>query len=321
MIARCFALMSMSALLYGAPEWLLIRLSDGTSMEGQLSSLTVEKGGKPAKLGATDILSVHSGAAASEKESETIAAGLAAIQGKDRQARDLAVEELTAIGVPVLTPLLKTLKDTDQHEPRPLYRLFERIMPSRADGLDRSLAVVRRQDGSASRCVLPDGSIEIQKANGEKTALPWSTIRSIAVRKKLIRRAVAVHSLRHCNQIEYLDTGVVITPGSRIDISADGFARLSWNEDGWASDPDGLKKPGSPAYKTNLVGGHPFGALIGRVGSSGEVFLAGKKFSKSGLPPGRLALAINDNGHWQNNVGSYKVTLTATDAYDLGDAQ
>ena len=38
--------------------------------------------------------------------------------------------------------------------------------------------------------------------------------------------------------------------------------------DSWASDADGLKKPGSPAYNTNLVDGHPFGALVGRVGSA-----------------------------------------------------
>ena len=106
-----------------------------------------------------------------------------------------------------------------------------------------------------------------------------------------------------------------------MDIAAHGFARLSWNEDGWSSDPDGLKKPGSPAYKTHLVAGHPFGALVGRVGAAGPVFFIGKQATKTGLPAGRLSLAVNDNPHWQNNVGSYTVTLTATDAYDLGEAQ
>src|SRR4029453_3254952 len=110
-------------------------------------------------------------------------------------------------------------------------------------------------------------------------------------------RSMAVHSLRHCNQIEYLDTGVVLTPASKADISASGFARLSWNEDGWSSDPDGLKKPGSPAYKTNLVAGHPFGALVGRVGATSKPFFVGKKLTKTDLPAGRLALAINDNAH------------------------
>jgi len=53
----------------------------------------------------------------------------------------------------------------------------------------------------------------------------------------------------------------------------------------------------------------------------GPFLFLGKKAVKTGLPAGRLGLAINDNPHWQNNVGSFFVTLTASDAYDLGDAQ
>ena len=66
--------------------------------------------------------------------------------------------------------------------------------------------------------------------------------------------------------------------------------RLSWDTDSWASDANGLTKPGSPAYKSNLVDGFPFGALVGRVGASGEVFLIGQKAVKTALPAGRLAI-------------------------------
>jgi hypothetical protein len=39
------------------------------------------------------------------------------------------------------------------------------------------------------------------------------------------------------------------------------------------------------------------------------------------LGEGRLYLAINDNSHWQNNIGSFRVKLRVTDAYDVGDPQ
>jgi hypothetical protein len=309
--------------LWGAPEWVLIRTADGTQVEGQtqLHAVKIESEGKTAEWRLSQILSIHNGAAASDFEAERITAGLAAIQGADRKARDQAVEELTAIGVPALTPLLKTLKDTDQHEPRPLYRLFERLIPSYADGFDRTLSLVRLPNGGAVRGKLPDGSVELRTADGGKVALPWSKIRSLAVCQKLVRRSTPLHSLRHCTQVEYLDTGVVLTAASKVDSSTRGFVRLSWDVDSWASDADGLKKPGSPAYKSNLIDGHPFGALVGRVSAKGEVFFLGKKAAKTGLPAGRLGLAVNDNPHWQNNVGSYSVILTATEAYDLGDAQ
>src|SRR5262245_29641383 len=169
--------------LWGAPEWLLIRTVDGTMVEGQsqLSSVKIESEGKTAELRLARILSVHSAAPASEFEAGRITAGLVAIQGDDRKASDQAVEELTAIGLPVVTPLLKTYKDTDQHEPRPLYRLFERVMPSHADGFDRTLSMVRLSNGDAVRGKLPDGSVELRTASGEKVTLAWAKIRTLAV--------------------------------------------------------------------------------------------------------------------------------------------
>lgn len=323
MLNRLLLALLIPAVLRCAPGTVLIRTVDGTEMEGEtaLRSIKIEAQGKTTEYRVAEILSLHNGTPASEFEMRRIAAGLVAIESNDRKARDQAVEELTNIGLPVLTPLLQTLQDTDQHEPRPLYRLFERLIPGYADGFDRALSLLRLQGGKAIRGKLPQGAIEIRTAGGDPVTLPWSKIRSLAVKRKLVERSMPVHSLRHSTQIEYLDTGVLITGTSKVDSSARGFVRLSWDADGWACDADGLKKPGAPSYKTNLVDGHPFGALLGRIGANGETFALGKKAAKSGLPAGRVTLAVNDNRHWQNNVGSYWVTITATDAYDVGDAQ
>ena len=261
------------------------------------------------------ILSVHSGEAASAGETVRIGIALqilAAADQKtsDRGARDAANFDLVDIGVPVMTPLLLAYKDTDQHEPRPLYRLFERIMPSHADGLDRTLSIIRLVNGTVLR-----GKVQTFDEGG----LNWANIRRLAVRQKLVSRQVEVHSILHASKIDWLDTGVALSGDSKIDSKASGFTRLSWETDGWATGPDGLQKPG-PNYKTNLVDGQPFGALIGRVGA-GETFLLGTKLLKQGLGVGRLLMAINDNAHWQNNLGRYRVRLTVTDAYDLGDSQ
>ena len=84
--------------LWGAPEWLLIRTVDGTSVEGQsqLRSVKVEREGKTTELRLAQILSIQSAAPPSQFEARRIPADLAAIQAPDRKARDLAVEELTA---------------------------------------------------------------------------------------------------------------------------------------------------------------------------------------------------------------------------------
>jgi hypothetical protein len=309
--------------LWGAPEWLLIRTVDGTQMEGHsdLKSIKLESEGKTTEFSLARILSINNGAPASDFETEQITKGLAAIQGTDRGARDQAVEELTAIGLPVMTPVLKTIKDTDQHEPRPLYRLFERLVPSYADNFDRTLSLVRLKKGDSLRGKLAETNVNLTTADGKAVSLPVSKIRSLAVRQKLVSRSMQAHSLRHSTQIEYLDSGVIVTTASKLGFTTHGLVRLSWDTDSWASDADGLKVPGSSAYKSNLVDGQPFGALVGRVGAAGDVFFIGKKATITGKTAGRLALAVNDNKHWQNNLGTFSVTMTATDAYDLGDAQ
>jgi hypothetical protein len=141
-----------------ASQRVLIRTVDGTVLEGDTALSAIG-----AAIRLDRVLSAHSAAPASDSEKGRIAAGFAAIQGADRKARDLAVEELTLIGLPVMTPLLRMYKDTDQHEPRPLYRLFERIIPSYADGFDRALSLVRLKGGETMRVALPAaGAVEVK---------------------------------------------------------------------------------------------------------------------------------------------------------------
>lgn len=291
-----------------AAEMVLIRTTAGKWIEGATT------GTKVGNWKFSQIQSLHNGAPATADETAIIQAGLITIQGKDRAARDQAVEELTSIGLPVLTPLLDIIRDTDQHEPKPLYNLFNRIIPSVADQPDRSASLIRLHGSQPARGTWPQGDLKV----GEQS-IPWSSIRLFAVRKKSISREVDVHSLRHSTQIEYLDSGLYASAQSSLTSIAQGFTRLSWKQDEWATGPNGLTKPG-PNYKTNLVDGHPFGALLARISAKGVVIFLGEKASKPNVGAGRLHLAVNDNAHWQNNLGSYQVLLVLTEAYDLGDA-
>ena len=294
---------------------------DGKVLEGTLSAGSFTVNGKPSRsVNSETLLSINLAAEASPREAERITADLAAVQGTDRTARDTAVAELTDIGLPALTPVLNAYKDRDLREPDALYRLFGRLIPGYADVADRSLDLVRLKNGDAMRGRLGIESLTIQAPGGSATKVPLDSIRSLAVRQAVIEKSFEVHALRHCTQIEFLDSGIVIGPNSRVEATAAGYVRLSFAIDGWASDPDGLKVPG-PNYKTNLVDGFPFGALVGKVGVAGPRFIVGRHLDKPGLGEGRLYFAVNDNGHWQNNIGSFRVKLRVSDAYDVGDPQ
>ena len=291
---------------------------DGKVLEGSLSAGGFTVNGKP--VGGETLLSINVAAEASSHEAERITAALAAVQGADRAARDAAVAELTDIGLPALTPVLNAYKDRDLREPDALYRLFGRLLPGYADAADRSLDFIRLKNGDVMRGRVGVESLALKLPDGSELKLPLSSIRALVVRQAQIEKSLEVHALRHCTQIEFLDTGVVIGPKSRVEVTAAGYVRLSFAIDGWASDPDGLKVAG-PNYKTNLVDGFPFGALVGRVGVAGPRFIVGSHLDKIGVGEGRLYLAVNDNGHWQNNIGSFRVKLRVSDAYDVGDPQ
>jgi hypothetical protein len=300
--------------------WLLTKEGQQIEGETEFSSLQIEADGKTRDLGLGEILSIESASAASETERARISTDLAAVSANtDKKACDAAVAELTDIGLPALSPLLATYKDTDRHEPQPLIRLLARIMPGYADRLDRTLDMVRLANGETLRGHVTGGDLKIAET-GRTETIPFGTLRRLAVRRRTIDKTFDVDALRHCTPLEFLDTGVGVSQASRIEETAQGLVRLSFDIDGWASDADGIKVPG-PNYKTNLVDGYPFGSLVGRVGPSGLRWLAGHHVQKSAFQRGRLYFAVNDNGHWQNNVGSFRVRLHATDSYDLGDPQ
>ncbi len=316
-----FAL-SAAAALAAARGSAWITTKEGENIRGILAekSVRVTVNGAPREIPLKNILSIHAGSEASAGEAKRISEGLAAMAGTDRKRRDGASADLTDIGIPAITPLLKSYKDTDGHEPLAHYRLFERLIPGYADAADRGADLIRLTGGEALRGKVETSQWTLTLTDGMKRTVPSASLRRLAMFRSVIDRTFEVHSLRHATQIEYLDTGIAVDSASRLDIAAKGFVRLSFDIDGWASDPDGIRVPG-PNYKTNLVDGHPFGALVGKTGPGGSVWLSGSHLVKQGIGDGRLFLAVNDNRHWQNNIGSFQVRLKVNGGFDLGDAR
>lgn len=305
----------------GLTAWVVTR--DGSSYEGVLGAGSIRAmiDGSAREISLREVLTIQSAGVSSSQESKRIETDLKTLTADSNpDARDTAIAELTDIGLPVLSPLLAAYKDTDVHEPAQLYRLFPRIMPSSADRIERHLDMIRLANGEILRGTLETNTLKLTESNGKVVTLKSDSIRRIAILRRNIDKSFEIQALRHCTPIGFLDTGTALTARSSVEETSQGFVRLSFDIDGWASDPNGIKVPG-PHYNTNLVDGFPFGALVGRVGPKGQRWLAGRHIQKSGIGAGRLQLAVNDNGHWQNNIGGFRVKLHVTDAYDLGEPQ
>ena len=304
-----------------------VHTRDGRNIIGSTadSTLSIEVDGKTRRVPLHDLLSFNNGAPVqpSSSEASKIAGLLVDVNNADHKVRDKAIVELTDIGIPAMSQLLATYKDVDAHEPQPAYRLFARLVPGYADSKDRTLDLIRLANGETLRGKTQQASITLTTSDGKEVTVSTSDLWKLAIRRKQITKTFELHALRHTTPIEFLDAGIAVVSDSTVEESSEGYVRLSFDIDGWSSDPDGLKVPG-PNYKTNLVDGFPFGALVGRVGAEGPRWLAGKSVKKNGIgsaTPDHLQLAVNDNGHWQNNIGSFRVKLKVTDAYDIGDPQ
>lgn len=299
--------------------WITTR--DGEQLTGTLEtpSLTFSVGEETRNVEVRDLLSFHSAEPASEKEAERIAADLQTLAESDIAACEAASAELTDIGLPVLTPLLRSFQDTDAHEPDYRYRLFGRIIPGYADGTDRQLDLVRLAGGKCFRGKLTTDELKLTGGDGKSKAVPAASIRRVAVRQAAIHKSFELQALRHCTYVGFMNTGIGVEQDSALTADCEGFVRLSFDEDGWSSDPDGIQEP--LQGKRKLQEGFRWGAVLGRVGPSGERWFIGKHLEKSDLGSGRLYFVINDNEHWQNNIGSYRVQIDVTNAYDLGDPQ
>jgi hypothetical protein len=290
----------------------------GDEIVGTCKNQTIELGlDEVVSVELRALLSFHSGDPASEYEAKTIDANLGLLGDTVNPGSEIAAATLTDIGLPVMTPLLKGFADTNAKEPDYRYRLFGRIIPGHADALNRSLGLVRLADGRTVRANPRIQEISIQDAKRNRILVKSKDIRRIAVLRDNVKRTFELQSLHHCTYVGFLDTGIITTAQSKLEATAKGYVRLSFDEDGWSTDPHGIVTP--LEGKRKLQEGFRWGSVLARVGPNGERWFVGEHIEKSNLGSGRLYFVINDNEHWQNNIGSFRVQLSVDHAFDVGE--
>ena len=108
----------------------------------------------------------------------------------------------------------------------------------------------------------------------------------------------------------WVDSGLELTAGELVGISASGSINTWDGRPGSNSDPDGQYKKTCGDVKCPLQGAD-YGALIGRIGE-GEPFLVGTKIELSVKESGTLSLTVNDWG-CDDNYGLYSVVVNYGD--------
>jgi hypothetical protein len=115
-----------------------------------------------------------------------------------------------------------------------------------------------------------------------------------------------IDSSKHLDQTAaWLDTDVELTGDVPVEIIASGQISL-YRGGGYEC---GAK--GHPSYSNGM---HQAGALLGRIGTNGEIFVIGEKYNGTPKGSGKLYLRMAHSPWPQQAVGLFKVTITPNPA-------
>jgi hypothetical protein len=136
---------------------------------------------------------------------------------------------------------------------------------------------------------------------------------------------IVVEAARHGGQQEvWLDTNIEVRSGSTLQISATGSVDLMPNQPGnMVVNPDGTNQrlvgangavvPAAPRAARGARAGpqQMHGALVGRIGERGRIFVVGSKFDAPANEDGKLYLRIIPSPYGTESTGAYDVHINS----------
>lgn len=297
-----------------------VKLTDGSIFVGKLAAgdLVIETSYGELRVPADQVLGLQPGLDHRPEQRKHIARLIRDLGAAEYKVRQDSVDELIRIG-PAVRPFVEEFRDDPDAERKQLVEQilsqFDRIDSDR-DSDHQTLIAEDRIETKAFTIV---GRVSAEQVTVETSyatlTLPMAKVASVELfdpsRPKVLVKKLDVSGEYKAN-VKHYDTGVRLRRGDRVFIKADGKITMSpWGSNAF-SVPDGM-----PNYGTYMNNIHQ-GALVARVGDSGQVFKVGAEHSftaeKSGVL--QLAVAINHSYINHNFPGEYEVNIRVDRAKD-----
>jgi hypothetical protein len=325
-----YAALAGSSLLPAAPEKkkppnpreVEVRLTDGsrvrmTILEESLDIVT--KYGK-LKVPATEIRRIEFGIRPTDMVAKRIDEAIKRLSSNVFKDREQGVKELVAIGAPAYLALYKASRSTDtevaDRARTALKSIREKVPDDQLRARDDDL-VQTAEFTVIGKITTP--TIKAESATFGEAQLKIHELRAIRWMSVQGEVEVVIDAAKYAvGGNQWLDTGIEVNPDDELDISASGQVDLMVNGGGHFTGPAGTNQAGGFGGRR---GAAPLpGALLGRVGDSGESFVIGEKYKGAAKREGKLYLQISASP-WINNgmgvAGSYRVKILG--GRDSGD--
>lgn len=233
--------------------------------------------------------------------------------------RDAAQKALVEMGPPIAPILSRFNDDADAERRTRIAKILTELEEASEDS---------QEESSGNHPLIPQDTVETTlftvvgevspKSFEVKTKFGQLTVALSDIREasrdlgvpEEIRRSIAV-SGTNLVQLSYKNSGVRVERGDEVSITADGTIVMSPWGNNVTSTPDGGAN--FQWYVPNKI---PGGALVARIGNSGEPFKVGSKHSFTATRSGVLHFAVAMNPQFANQgyafPGEYNVKIRVT---------
>jgi hypothetical protein len=268
-----------------------VKFADGSTIKVLIVENVdvVTKYGK-LSLPATELRRIEFGLHMTDETARKIEEAINRLGSDTFQKREDAAKELVAFGAVALPALKDAAKSTDQEVALRARTALDRVrekVPAAQLLLKSTDAIQTNEFPIVGRVV--NTSLKVRTAYFGELEVKVSDLRGIRWASAPEDEVeVVVDAARYTAEDSWLDTGLTVEAGTALNLTATGQIDLfpQGQPGRFRSGPGGnlqLNQPGSP--------GKP-GALLGKVGENGEIFLVGAKLEKASAPEGKLYLRI-----------------------------
>ena len=302
-----------------------VYLMEGSIVSGNLSVevLTVKTAFGTLEIPVEHVVSFTPGLESHPQLRDRIGRLIQQLGSNDAAERDQAQRELTDFGPGIRTLLERYRKDPDAERRTRIEKILEEVELQASDDpfLDEPRPSLILEDTIETDRFTIVGQIAPESFRVETPFGPLTValkdIRYVAREsdEKPEVRARASVDASHLPQVGLKDTGIRLKRGDRVSVTAKGSIIMTPWGNNVSSTPDGAGM-NVPTYAAGI----PSGALIGRIGRSGEEFLVGARNEFTAKTTGTLYLGVAMAHQFANQgytfPGSYDVRLRVNPSED-----
>ncbi len=280
-------------------------LLDSSSFRGKLDikSFEVETPYGKLVVPATDVIRIRVGKSSNKELKTKIDRLIADLGSKDFQTRETAQKELGKLGSKAYAEIEAATNSADAEVGARAQALLgeislgddEELQPNEDEIVTPTLTLRGTIKFDTFQLQTRFGTLKVDKRD-----VAIITLSEMADTGKIVKLTE-----RNTAQSAWLDTGIRVKRGDRIVSTATGS--INWVNSGYVTDPRGNPQIGQWTRTGNQV--IFYGALVGRIGQSGQFFLMSDKYSDKAMADGSLFIAIGCNWGPQNATGEYKVRI------------